>query len=44
LSGSFAIDEITWDGVEPVSWSARFVQRCEGTGPPLFGAARWVRP
>ena len=23
---------------------ARFVQRCEVTGPPLFGAVRWERP
>lgn len=44
LLGAFAIDEITWDGVELASFAARFVQRCEGWMPPLYGAVRWERP
>ncbi|HET7726212.1 MAG TPA: Calx-beta domain-containing protein [Candidatus Limnocylindrales bacterium] len=42
--GTFAVDEITWDGTELASVSIRFVQRCEVTGPPLYGALRWQRP
>lgn len=45
LYGAFAIDEITWDGVDLASLSGRFVQRCEQpTRPPLHGAFRWERP
>ena len=44
LLGTFAVDEITWDGTELASVSIRFVQRCEVTGPPLYGALRWERP
>jgi hypothetical protein len=45
LFGAFAIDEITWDGVELASVSGRFVQRCElESRPPLHGAFRWQRP
>ena len=44
LSGSFAVDEITYDGPELVSVAIRFVQRCAGTHPPLYGALRWTAP
>ena len=50
LAGAFAIDEITYENVEYPntpelrSISMRFVQRCEETGPPLFGALRWTAP
>jgi hypothetical protein len=44
LAGSFAVDEISWDPAGLASISARFVQRCELTGPPLYGAIRWSRP
>jgi len=27
-----------------VSFEVRFVQRCEVTNPPLYGAMRWTRP
>jgi hypothetical protein len=42
--GSFAVDQISWDDAGLVSISARFEQRCEGTGPALHGAVRWTRP
>jgi hypothetical protein len=44
LRGTFAVDEITYDGSQLVSVSIRFVQRCEETGPPLYGALRWAAP
>jgi hypothetical protein len=50
LSGAFAIDEITYRNVEYPgtpelrSITLRFVQRCEETGPPLYGALRWTAP
>ena len=45
LVGAFAIDEITWDGVELASVSGRFLQHCElESRPALHGAFRWVRP
>jgi hypothetical protein len=44
LAGAFAVDAITYDGQGLLSVEARFVQRCEVTGPPLYGAFRWSRP
>jgi len=44
LEGAFAVDEIGYDAQGIVSFSIRFVQRCEITGPPLYGAMRWTRP
>lgn len=44
LAGAFAVDEISWSGTELASVSIRFVQRCEETGPPLYGAYRWTAP
>lgn len=44
LAGAFAVDSITWDGVDLAAVEIRFVQRCEVTGPPLYGALRWQRP
>jgi hypothetical protein len=44
LSGAFAVDEITYNGPQLVSIAIRFVQRCEETGPPLYGAIRWSAP
>ena len=44
LDGAFAVDEISYDAQGIVSFSIRFVQRCEITGPPLYGAMRWTRP
>ena len=43
-SGAFAVDEVTYDGPQLVSIAIRFVQRCEETGPPLYGAIRWTAP
>jgi hypothetical protein len=44
LAGAFAVDEISHDAAGLASVSIRFVQHCEVTGPPLYGAFRWVRP
>ena len=44
LAGAFAVDAIDYDHAGLVSFSIRFVQRCEVTGPPLYGAMRWTRP
>jgi hypothetical protein len=44
LSGAFAVDSIAYDGAGLVSFSIRYVQRCEGFMPPLYGAMRWTRP
>ncbi len=41
---TFAVDEITYEGTELQSVSLRFVQRCEVTNPPLYGALRWTSP
>jgi biotin carboxyl carrier protein len=50
IAGAFAIDEITYTNLEYPgtpelrSITLRFVQRCEETGPPLYGALRWTAP
>ena len=44
LAGAFAVDEVTYANGWLQSVEIRFVQRCEGSGPPLFGALRWTRP
>lgn len=44
LKATFAVDEVTYAGGQLQSVSIRFVQRCEVTGPPLYGALRWIRP
>lgn len=44
LKATFAVDEATYAGSQLQSVTIRFVQRCEVTGPPLYGALRWVRP
>ena len=44
LLATFAVDDITWSGTELQSMTIRFVQRCEMTGPPLYGALHWQRP
>ena len=44
LLATFAVDAISYDGTGQLqSVSIRFVQRCELTGPPLYGALRWER-
>jgi hypothetical protein len=44
LLGTFAVDAISYDPAGLASFSARFVQRCEETGPPLYAAVHWERP
>jgi hypothetical protein len=44
LAGAVAVDAVTYDAQGLVAVSIRFVQRCEETGPPLYGALRWTRP
>jgi hypothetical protein len=44
LAGAFAVDSIAYDAQGLVSFEVRFVQRCEATNPPLYGAMRWTRP
>jgi hypothetical protein len=44
LAGAFAVDEIAYDASGLTSITLRFVQRCEVTGPPLYGSLRWERP
>jgi hypothetical protein len=45
LLGTFAVDAISYDATGQLqSVSIRFVQRCELTGPPLYGAMHWERP
>ena len=43
LLGTFAVDAISYDGTASSVRVVRFVQRCELTGPPLYGALRWER-
>jgi hypothetical protein len=44
LAGAFAVDQVTYENDWLQSVEIRFVQRCEETGPPLYGAMRWTRP
>jgi hypothetical protein len=44
LLGTFAVDAISYDPAGLASFTARFVQRCEETGPPLYAAVHWERP
>ncbi len=44
LDGAFAVDAIAYDAGGLASFEVRFVQRCEVTNPPLYGAMRWTRP
>jgi hypothetical protein len=44
VAGAFAVDAIAYDQTGLQSFSIRYVQRCEVTGPPLYGAMRWTRP
>ena len=44
LAGAFAVDSAVYDAGGLASFEVRFVQRCEVTNPPLYGAMRWTRP
>jgi hypothetical protein len=44
LAGTVAVDAVAYDAAGLTSFSIRFEQRCEGSGPPLSGAIRWSRP
>jgi hypothetical protein len=44
LAGDVAVDDVVYSATEIMSFTIRFIQRCEETGPPLFGAMRWTRP
>jgi hypothetical protein len=35
---------VGYDAAGLASLSVRFVQHCEESGPPLYGALRWTRP
>ena len=42
ILGSFVVDAISFDGGGALqSVDLRFVQRCEKTGPPMYGALHW---
>ena len=44
LAGAVAVDAVAYDAQGLRSFEVRFVQRCEVTNPPLYGAMRWTRP
>lgn len=44
LAGAFAVDGIEYDSQGLFAVRLRFAQHCDETGPPLYGALRWVRP
>lgn len=44
LAGAFAVDRVVYENDRLQAVEVRFVQRCEETGPPLYGAFRWTRP
>lgn len=41
IAGRFTILDIAWDGATLSRFAANFEQRCEVTGPPLYGEIRY---